>query len=551
MASGDSFNIYSVGATSKNLLEGVLQFKGSSSGLITIASKAAAGTWTLTLPDNDGSSGQVLKTDGSGITSWIDIPASSLIVGSTTIGSGTNGRVLYDNSGVLGEPTTSGSGSVALTTSPTFVTPLLGTPTSGNLANCTFPTLNQDTTGSAAKWTTARNLAGNSVDGSANVAFANKFIVQGTTDAGLSSAQFLGALGTGIVKNTTTTGILSIAVAGDFPTLNQSTSGNAATATALLNARTIGGVSFDGTGNITVASATAGFTVSGGALALGTQSITMTGSLAATAARVTKGWFTDLESTNMPTVGGTVLLTSLTAPQFTTIELGNASDTTLARVSGGQISVEGVQVDTISNAVALTNKTITDTTNVLGGVTMTLGSDATGDTYYRNSSGILTRVAAGAQKTVLKMGASSVPAWGSTIIPLYFGSGSLSPADATTYFFGSGTGVAPQIVSAISKIPMPIAGTITRVDLVIANIGGVQGSNETSNMVIRLNNTTDTTVISSFTADGASNTATLWAGTGLSITVAVGDYIEFKWLTPTWATNPTLLRFNGFVTVTY
>ena len=35
-----------------------------------------------------------------------------------------------------------------------------------------------------------------------------------------------------------------------FPTLNQSTSGNAATATALANARTIGGVSFDGTGNI-------------------------------------------------------------------------------------------------------------------------------------------------------------------------------------------------------------------------------------------------------------------------------------------------------------
>ena len=98
--------------------------------------------------------------------------------------------------------------------SPVFIAPALGTPVSGNLANCTFPTLNQDTTGSSAKWTTARLLAGNSIDGSANVAFANKFIVQGTTDAGLSGAQFLGALGTGLVKNTTTTGILSIAVAG-------------------------------------------------------------------------------------------------------------------------------------------------------------------------------------------------------------------------------------------------------------------------------------------------------------------------------------------------
>ena len=56
---------------------------------------------------------------------------------------------------------------------------------------------------------------------------SNKFIVQGTADQGLTGAQFLGALGTGIVKNTTTTGVLSIAVAGDFPTLNQDTTGSA------------------------------------------------------------------------------------------------------------------------------------------------------------------------------------------------------------------------------------------------------------------------------------------------------------------------------------
>lgn len=48
---------------------------------------------------------------------------------------------------------------------------------------------------------------------------------------------------------------------------------------------------------------------------------------------------------------------------------------------------------------------------VIAGVTMTLGSDASGDMYYRNSSGVLTRIAAGAQNTVLTMGASSVPSW--------------------------------------------------------------------------------------------------------------------------------------------
>jgi len=41
----------------------------------------------------------------------------------------------------------------------------------------------------------------------------------------------LSTLATGILKNTTTTGVPSIAVAADFPVLNQSTTGNASTAT--------------------------------------------------------------------------------------------------------------------------------------------------------------------------------------------------------------------------------------------------------------------------------------------------------------------------------
>jgi hypothetical protein len=52
----------------------------------------------------------------------------------------------------------------------------------------------------------------------------------------------LSGLATGIVKNTT--GVPSIAVPGDFPTLNQSTTGNAATAT---DAAKIGGVAVTGT----------------------------------------------------------------------------------------------------------------------------------------------------------------------------------------------------------------------------------------------------------------------------------------------------------------
>ncbi len=58
---------------------------------------------------------------------------------------------------------------------------------------------------------------------------------------------------------------------------------------------------------------------------------------------------------------------------------------------------------------ALTNKTITDSSNVLGGVTMTLGSDADGDIYYR-SGGVLTRLPKGTNGQVLSL-SSGVPNW--------------------------------------------------------------------------------------------------------------------------------------------
>ena len=49
--------------------------------------------------------------------------------------------------GVMSDET--GSGALVFATSPTLVTPALGTPSSGNLASCTFPTLNQNTSGYA------------------------------------------------------------------------------------------------------------------------------------------------------------------------------------------------------------------------------------------------------------------------------------------------------------------------------------------------------------------------------------------------------------------
>lgn len=84
-----------------------------------------------------------LSPDGSTITSTggvltaIGGAATDIAVGTTTVSSGTDGRVLTRASGVLAEYSVSGTGNVALTTSPTFTTPALGTPSSAVLTNAT------------------------------------------------------------------------------------------------------------------------------------------------------------------------------------------------------------------------------------------------------------------------------------------------------------------------------------------------------------------------------------------------------------------------------
>lgn len=173
------------------------------------------GTSANTTLDVTGSAGKILAGATPALTSTPTLGASGTL-GSLTFGNATSGTLtLQPAAGAI-------TGTVLIPSGADTLGNLTGAQAFTNKdltgAGNTFPTFNQNTTGSAAKWTTARNLAGNSVDGSANVAFANKFIVQGTVDAGLSAAQFLGALGTGILKNTTTTGILSIAVGSDLPT---------------------------------------------------------------------------------------------------------------------------------------------------------------------------------------------------------------------------------------------------------------------------------------------------------------------------------------------
>lgn len=60
-----------------NTAGGTFEMFGSGSGSVTIQTAAAAGSTTFQLPNTDGTGGQVLETDGSGITSWVDGGTSS------------------------------------------------------------------------------------------------------------------------------------------------------------------------------------------------------------------------------------------------------------------------------------------------------------------------------------------------------------------------------------------------------------------------------------------------------------------------------------------
>jgi hypothetical protein len=123
-------------------------------------------------PSQTGNSGKFLTTNGTA-TSWATVSATNLAGGSlgsvpyqllsgTTAflaGNTTTTPQFITSTGVAGLATaptltgSTGSGNVVLSTSPTLVTPALGTPSSGTLTNCTFPTLNQNTTGTASNVT--------------------------------------------------------------------------------------------------------------------------------------------------------------------------------------------------------------------------------------------------------------------------------------------------------------------------------------------------------------------------------------------------------------
>jgi hypothetical protein len=127
-ASGRTFNIGTASGTT-----GTLNLYNASSAFgVSIQSANNAAAWTLTLPTGAGTNGQVLTTNGSGVTSWTT-PSSGLTIGTTGITGGADGKILYNNSNVVGEKTVTGSGDVVLKSGPE-ITSLRETKTNGAIS---------------------------------------------------------------------------------------------------------------------------------------------------------------------------------------------------------------------------------------------------------------------------------------------------------------------------------------------------------------------------------------------------------------------------------
>lgn len=113
------------------------------------------------------------------------------------------------------------------------------------------------------------------------------------------------------------------------------------------------------------------------------------------------------------TISNAGVATNLTYDTAGTGNVFKINGTAISAVTG----TGAVVLATVTSLSSLTaHGTITSgglgTGAVIGGVTMTLGSDASYDLYYRNSSGVLTRLGMGTTGQYLAANTSGAPTWG-------------------------------------------------------------------------------------------------------------------------------------------
>jgi hypothetical protein len=240
--------------------------------------------------------------------------------------------------------------------------------------------------------------------------------------AGTDYSAGTSALATGILKSTTTTGALSIAVAADFPTLNQNTTGSAATLTTGRTIAITGDLaytspSFDGSTNVTAAGTLA--TVNTNVGSFTNASVTVNGKGLVTAVSSGAAPVTSVTGTS-PVVssGGATPAVSLAAAYGDTLNpyASKTANFILAAPDGSAgvptfRAVVAADIPTLNQNTTGTASNVTGTVAIAnGGTGQTTAAAAfnalspvtsTGDLIIGNGANSATRLAIGANNYVL------------------------------------------------------------------------------------------------------------------------------------------------------
>lgn len=126
-----------------------------------------------------------------------------------------------------------------------------------------------------------------------------------------------------------------------------------------------------------------------------------------------------------------------------------------------------------------------------------------------------------------------------TAITFYVATDTGNPADSSTYTMATGNVLTLTVDSDASRFYIPQNGTINKVYI---NFNQVAGSAENATLNILVNGTSTTTVSNTLKFN---TNSTVFSTTSLGLSLSAGDYFQFKFVTPAWATNPTTCYFTG------